>query len=408
MNKRGLILIFLFVIASIGALAPAYAAESSTNIVNLSYGAPHNLDKGEVYVDLSLESYYDVELDTYDISFWFFVDCAISGWSGYFPGLLGYGWQMEYWYWDTPNDIIANPDLPLYNETRYAGQLVVMLDDYSLGLSNADWSAVNISTYQDITIELETGWHYITVIAGELVSDDEHTEFDYQFAKDQVRFYIGKKGDAPAAYFEEATYNTANLIATPTLAADMGQAFNYSNTAEIRVLTEPTAIADQTVALGTEKKPVTVDVEALYNSSTGDLTLFDSDGFEGFWYGPLSLFEPGTSGPTNISWIVNDGPQIFGDEATLYKGLNYVYCVVFGIAPDPYSVGWLASATANGGLGRVEPALRGLVGIPGVYIDTAIFMITVGLDEAGPNFGIFISVSILGLVTALFVMRRRK
>ncbi|NPD89811.1 MAG: hypothetical protein HGN29_13950 [Asgard group archaeon] len=392
MNKRGLILIFLFVIASVGALAPAYAAENSTNTVNLTFDPPHNLVKGEVFVELGMERHYDSDTETDDISFWFYFDCAISAWSGYAPGILGYGWQMEYWYWDVPN---TDPELPLYNETRFAGQLNVMLDDYSLGLSNADWSAVEINNFQAITIELETGWHYLTVVAGELVSDSDHEEFEYQFAKDQIRFYVGRKGEAPSAYFEEAPYNTANFIATPTLAADMGQGFNYSNTAEIRVLVEPSAVPDVSVALGTENKPVVVDVEALYNSSTGDLTIFDSNG-----YGPLDLFEPGASGPSNISWIINDGPLIFGTEGVLDKGVNYVYCVVFGIAPDPYSVGWLGS--------RVEAEYSGLVGIPSVYIDTAIFILTVGIVEAGPNFGIFISVSMLGLVTALFVMRRRK
>ncbi len=407
MNKRGLILIFLFVIASVGAMAPAYAAESSTNIVNLRYDSPHNVDMGEVYVDLSMESYYDVELDTWDVAFWYFFDCAISGWSGYFPGVLGYGWQMEYWWFDPLNDQTQYPTLPMYNETRFAGQMVVLLDDYNLGLGNAGFSGTSIDTYQEITIELETGWHYITVIAGELVSDRDHTEFDYQLVKDQVRFYVGKKGDAPGAYFEEAAYTTANFIATPTLSEDLGQAFNYSNVAEISIIATP-AVADLTAALGTENKPVVVDVETIYNSSTGDLTMFDSDGFESFYYGPLSLMEPGAAGPTNITWVINDGPLINDDEAVLYKGLNYVYCVVFGIALDKYSVGYMASATANGGLGRIDPSLRGLCGVPGLYIDTAIFRVAVGMEEAGPNFGIFISVSMLGLVTALFVMRRRR
>ena len=395
MNKRGLILIFLFVIGSVGALAPAYAAENSSHTVTLSMDPPHNLDKGEVYVDLGMNRTTIIDEEVTDvISFWFYLDCALSAWSGYAPGILGSGWQMENWYWDTPNDIVANPELPLYNETRFAGQLNVYLDDYSLGLSNADWSASSINTYQEITIDLDEGWHYITVVAGELVSDSDHTEFNYEFAKDQISFYVGMQGDSTGEHFGEATYNTVNLIATPTLAADLGQSFNYSDVAALRVIAEPVTLA-QTVALGTESKPVITDVEANYNSSTGDLTIFDSND-----YGPLDLFVPGASGPTNISLFVNDGPQVFGTEATLYRGVNYVYCVVFGIAPDAYSVGWLSS--------RVEAEFAGLVGIPGVYIDTAIFKITVGLDLAGLGFGIFISVSMLGLVTALFVMRRRR
>jgi hypothetical protein len=246
-------------------------------------------------------------------------------------------------------------------------------------------------TWQDIALTLETGWHYITVIAAEMVSDRDHTEFEWQYAKDQIKFYIGYEGDDPVAAVGPAMYNTANLLATATPSLEMGQAFNYSNWDEIRVLAEPVAEYEtQSVALGTEKKPIAVDVEMIYNSSAGEADFYDSG-----WGGPALDFIGGHTGHSNISWVVNDGPIIFGDEAPLVKGINYVYGLVWGLQPDSGSVYFSQ-------LGFLPAP------IPNVGVDIAIFTISVGLEEVGFGFGIFISVSILGLVSALFVMRRRK
>ena len=396
MNKRGLILVFLFVIASFGVIAPTYAAENSSKTVNIQYGAPHNVDEGGLSVDLVFVQDYDPYLDKHDLSFFFYYDLAMTIWAapffyGYAVGSYGGGAPQVDWWYETPNDQTLYPTLPMYNETRFGGYLNVMLDDYSLGLSNFDPSVLEADTWQDITLTLETGWHYITVIAAEMISDRDHTEFEWVYAKDQVRFYIGYEGEEPAAAVGPAMYNTVNFIATALPSLDMGQAFNYSNWDEIRVLVEPVVIYEtQSVALGTEKKPLVTDVELIYNSSAGE-----ADFYESGWGGPALDFVGGNTGESNISWVINDGPIIFGDEGTLYKGINYVYGLVWGLQPDSGSVFFSQ-------LGYLPAP------IPNVGVDIAIFTISVGLAEAGFGFGIFISVSILGLVSALFVMRRRK
>ena len=399
MNKRGLILVFLFVVASFGAFAPAYAAENSNSkTVNLQYGGPHLADEGEVYVDLVFVQDYDVNLDSHDLSFFFFFDVALTIWAapefnGYAVGSYGGGEPQVFWWYDTPNNQTLYPTLPMYNETRFGGYLNVMLDDYSLGISNFDPSVMEPDTYQDIPLTLETGWHYLTVIAAEMVSDRDHTEFEWVYAKDQIQFYIGLEGDEPVAAVGPAEYNTVNFIATAKPSAEMGQAFNYSAYDEIRVLAEPNPIYDtQSVALGTENKPISVDVELFYNSSSGDPDFIDTA-----WAGPALEFDGGHTGDSNISWIINNGPIIFGADAegTLYTGVNYVYGLVWGLQPDSGSVFYYQ-------LGIIPAP------IPNVGVDIAIFTVFVGLDEAGFGFGIFISVSILGLASALFVMRRRK
>ncbi|MHA1953574.1 MAG: hypothetical protein ACXAAM_03905 [Candidatus Heimdallarchaeaceae archaeon] len=395
MNKRGLILVFLFVIASIGVIAPTYAAENSSKTVNIQYGGPHLEDKGEVYVDLVFVQDYDANLDSHDLSFFFYYDLAMTIWAapefyGYTVGSYGAGEPQVYWWYDTPNNQTLYPTLPMYNETRFGGYLNVMLDDYSLGISNYDPGVSEPDTWQDIPLTLDTGWHYLTVIAAEMVSDRDHTEFEWQYAKDQIKFYIGLEGDAPVAAVGPAMYNTVNLIATATPSMDMGQAFNYSAYDEIRILVEPVT-GTQSVALGTENKPIAIDLEFNYNSSSGEADFIDTA-----WAGPALEFNGGHTGESNISWVVNDGPIMFGDEATLYTGINYVYGLVWGLQPDSGSVYfWQLGIIPEGP-------------IPNVGVDIAIFTISVGLEEAGFGFGIFISVSILGLVTALFVMRRRK
>jgi hypothetical protein len=310
---------------------------------------------------------------------------------GYAVGSYGSGEPQVYWWYDPPNNQTLYPELPMYNETRFGGYLNVMLDDYSLGISNFDPSVMEPDTWQDITLTLETGWHYLTVVAAEMVSDRDHTTFEWQYAKDQIKFYIGLEGDDPVAATGQAMYNTIDLIATATPSENMGQFFNYSNWDEIRILAEPVEQYEtQNLALGTEKKPVEATVEMIYNSSSGE-----PDFYESGWGGPALDFVGGKTGVQNVSWIINDGELIFGDEGVLNKGINYVYGLVWGLQPD-------SGAVYFAQLGYLPAP------IPNVGVDIAIFTITVGLEEAGFGFGIFISVSILGLVTALFVMRRRK
>ena len=107
-------------------------------------------------------------------------------------------------------------------------------------------------------------------------------------------------------------------------------------------------------------------------------------------YGSMfaSIFQ---MGPSNYTWFVNDGNMYFGDDfdIALSKGSNYVWFIVFGFKSDDYSLVY----------GNPSPAMA---------TDTAVFRVNVGVvTQTGMGFGILISVSMLGLVSAL-ILRRRK
>jgi hypothetical protein len=102
----------------------------------------------------------------------------------------------------------------------------------------------------------------------------------------------------------------------------------------------------------------------------------------------------GQDGPSEVIWCVNELLAVEAGEYPLHAGINYVYGILSGFQPDQWS--WFYWPDGVG------------TGVPNIVMDVAIFTINVGMDEAGPTYGIFISVSIFGLVCALYLMRRRK
>ena len=100
----------------------------------------------------------------------------------------------------------------------------------------------------------------------------------------------------------------------------------------------------------------------------------------------VSYNETSAAYENNIG-LVSDSNILHG----LYYGQNYIYFTVYGMAIDDL------------GLYYGFP-------VPRIVTDVAIFSLWIGPqpESTGLNFGILISVSILGLAAALYFVRRRK
>ena len=419
MNKKGLILIFLFVVSTVGFVATSNAATDNKVEVTINYIPSPYIEQGYCWVEFDQRFLDDNSVfgQNDDIYFGFYYDVAVGAWFG--AETAGGGMQPDAWYYCPQNNWTEGytGDV-LYNETRFAGWMDVTLDGYDLGMSNFDIS-LNPDTYQDIAIQLDIGWHYLTITAAELVTDGNHTEWRWTYASDEKKFYVAENKDVIPAPLNTAYFNYVNVSQEAVLSEDLpSQGYevddfydNYRPVAEPEFALQ-TQIQEE---LGTEADPLTVDVNAIYNAS--DTTI----GLTGYIYGVIydSLYN---MGPHTTMWRVNDGPAavwngtaylgangIWYNETSmayendlevlawdslisdLYLGQNYIVFYLFGAECD------------DSGLYYAHP-------VPRIVSDVAIFDIWIGdlPEETGLGFGILISVSILGLAAALYFVRRRK
>jgi len=390
MNKKGLILIFLFVVASVGVVALTNAKTSDNKVdVTLRYYPNSYVDMGYLWVEFDERILDDNMVFGQDdvIHFAFYYDVPVITWASQ-SQVPGNGWQTDEWFYCPPNNWTAGyQGTDIYNCTRYAGMLNVMLDDYDLGMSNFDISASTAAnTYQDISLSLDVGWHFLTVIAAELDSDGNHTTWEWNFVKDQIKFYVGETKDDVPNLIEDARNNFVHVNATPVESADLNQNFSWTSFYDfMHPVAEPASDAYFSQEYIEEGgTPAVANVEVQYNATDMPLGLVSGP------YGSMfaSIFQ---MGPSNYTWFVNDGNMYFGDDfdIALSKGSNYVWFIVFGFKSDDYSLVY----------GNPSPAMAA---------DTAVFRVNVGVvTQTGMGFGILISVSMLGLVSAL-ILRRRK
>jgi hypothetical protein len=375
--------------------------------VTLQYIPSAYVPMGEVYVEFDSRFLDDNmvfgEDDT--IHFAFFYDVAVETWGG--ATTTGGGIQPEVWYYETPD---LNSSC-MYTETRFVGTFNVMIDFYDVGMTNFDiWA--DDGTYQEIAVQLEKGWHTMTIVAAELVSDCNHTEWHWTYAKDQKRFFISDdKNDTPAL-IEDALYNSLALDVTPVNSEDLNSYYDWDSfLASPRPKAEATENQYAEVDLGNETTPVVTTLGLQYNASNNVLTL--ADGTYGLQYD--NIYE---MGPMTYMWIVNDGDMIIANASSwedpyepttltegLRKGQNYIYFVLFGFRVDDYSQ---------------------LYGNPAPQLATSVIRYDVWIGELPepveepdpcadcpcpeptPGFGIFISVSMLGLAAVIALLRRRK
>lgn len=402
MNKKGLILIFLFVVSTVGAMSITQAATNDKVEVRINYVPSAYVPEGELYVEFDSRFLDDNMVFGKDdiINFAFFYDVAVLSWGG--ATTTGDGFQADYWYYDTQDPMAACQ----YTETRFGGIFNVMIDNYDIGMTNFDIWADN-GNYQDIAIQLDIGWHYITIVAAELVSDCNHTEFHWEYAKDQKKFFVSNDKEDTPTLMEDAWYNDIDVTVEAVDSLDLNAYYNWTGfDSNPRPKAEATLNQywDEPYELGTELDPVTTDIAVQFNASDTDFAF--TDGPYGVMYD--NAFD---LGPYTYLWIVNDGEMdIMNDtyEPTtltdLRQGQNWIYFCLIGFQIDSYSQLYDNQA-------------------PQLSVSSVRFDIWIGdYEEPIPpdpcedcpcptptsGFGIFISVSMLGLAAVLYLVRRRK
>jgi len=427
MNKKGLILIFLFVVSTVGFVAISNAATDDKVEVTINYVPSNYIEKGYCWVEfdprfLDDNSIFGVNDDIY---FAFSYDVAVEAWFGALSA--GGGLQPDMWNMcEENNPALGYTGNVKYNETRFAGWMDVILDGYGLGISNFDISASSANTYQQIPLQLDIGWHILTISAAELVSDGNRTQWYWNYATDEKRFYVGENKDIIPPGLELAYFNNVDVAQTAVLSEDLPLSGYEINgfTDYPRPIAEPdVTLQDQTQeVIGTEGSEVTNDVIAIFNASDTPLAVS----------GPAwevtydSVYE---MGPYTSMWRVNSEPAVMwngtdyldvtnvfynetlaayendiglvSDSSILHGlnyGQNYIYFILYGATPDDGAMEY-----GDYWFGVPIPA-------PRIVADIAIFSIWIGPqpESTGLNFGILISVSILGLAAALFFVRRRK
>lgn len=399
MKRKGLLFIALFVVSTFLVSALPNANKSNEVSLTLQYNPPNTVEMGELFVGIDNRILRNSQVFAHgdDIPFMFWYDVAYTAWLGAAAHLDGDACN----YWLLQDYGLKPEDLGLDdNVTRFSGTINVWLDDIDLGMSNMD--IYDGSTYQDIPIDLEIGWHYLTVIAGEhrANSTDLSGKDDmiWDWVKDEIRFYVGEtsKSVLPPDVFSDST-----LTINPEM-IESEELMNYFNWTfrDIRPAAEPKLFKDlqQSVEDGTD---ATLDV--VYNTTWNDMEL------ELFWGFYASFVGVDTMGYGDINMWANDGSlaktlsydatedkfilEYTGNEFELMVGRNYAYFVVSGYRANDLG-------QAYGGY------------FPGVQMASVVAIIDVVAEETpeetGSAFGIFISVSMLGLATALIIKRLRK
>ncbi len=395
MNKKGLILIFLFVVSTVGFVALSNAATDDNKVdVTINYVPSAYIDMGYCWVEFDARFLDDNTVfgENDVISFSFSYDVAIEAWFG--AVAPGGGLQTDAWFFEEQNNWTAGyTGTDLYNSTRFTGTLDVILDGYDLGMSNFDVGADG-GTYQDIPIQLDIGWHYLTISAAELVSDANHTEWFWNYSYDSKRFYVGENKDVVPTLVVNAYFNDVDVLANQVASQDLpSQGYNITDWLDVPRPVAEAVFATQysEVDEGIEGANVTASIEANFNASDTNLNLVANiDGVV-----MDNIYE---MGPMTYMWIINNGGMDIANDTYepetltgLNVGQNYVYFIVYGFTADDIALDYGHAA-------------------PRVQHDVAIFHIWVGELPAstGLGFGIFISVSILGLAAALYFVRRRK
>ncbi|MCK5304158.1 MAG: hypothetical protein KAJ72_02840 [Candidatus Heimdallarchaeota archaeon] len=388
MNKKGLIFLFLFVVSTVSAITLTNAEQGDNKVeITIDYIPSAWVPSDEVYVEFDTRFIGDNDVFTEQdvLHFAFFYDVAVIAWASYLF-TLGNGWQTDEWFYEPQNNVSAGyTGSDLYNTTRYAGMFNLMLDDYDLGMSNF-WLDEDNGNYQEIRLNLDVGWHYLTVVAAEMVSDANHTEFHWTYAKDQVVFYVAEDRTDVPPLIEDALYNTVELVATAVDSEDLGQYYSWTEWLDNpRPVAEAASPVYQTVDVALEGAPVVTEVFVNYNASNNPIELYD--GAMGSNYVGMD-----TMGLLTYMWYVNnaDWNNMSTTQAPLKKGQNFIFFNLFANKADDYAQLY----------GEAAPA---------VGHDLAVMRVFIG-EEAVPTglgFGILISVSMLGLVSYAFLRKRK-
>jgi len=374
MNKKGIFLMALFLLSFLSVMpTKAVVEDKDTVTITLGTDVAGYVDKGELYVEIDRDVLPDGKIFYTGDEIWlhFFYDVAYTNFFGA-AGPNG-GFQCDAWFYEEPDEN------GLYNETRFSGMLNGYLDDYDLGLT--DFDPYEGNTTQEITITLEEGWHTFTVVAAEYISDNTHTEFHWDWVKDEVSFYVSDDSSLTEAPAVETSGKKVKFESIAQNSEDMKNGFEWTSVWDVRPVAEPQAYADLEIST---KKSVT-KITAYYNTTWQDLNLTDYVWDTGF----VDMYSMGYG---DVAWfnaaINNSLVQATEGTVPLNLGVNYVIFAVVGFHAYDYAYYYG-------------------IPFPTVQFSSVIYKINV-VPGVGPSYGILISVSIFGLVAALGLKRFRK
>ena len=381
-------LLLYIILISMGTMAISTSAESQTTLVDVNFNIMPRLaveDGVFVEIDNTLIDDNEVFLDNATIEFAF--DFNIS-YTAYFgggdDGVFGGGYQPENWFFDEADEN------GIFTQTRVYGTFNLYMDEYDLGLSNYDPYSGTSDTTQDFPLTLEVGWHLLSIVGVDYVSDETHTTFEWVWVQDAVWFYI--TDDAAFTTVPERVESKKSAVCTATAVASEDLAGSYIwdeglgpgiAGSQIRPVAEAAnqAFIDYATPASRNAK---VDVN--YNTTYGMFNL----SYDAYWgvpvYSDVEYFGEG-----EYVWWSNDNAFDVKGAVSLpliYEETNYVFFVVSGgHAWDYYSDAFL---------------------YPTCQVSSAVFKIYTDPALAGLGFGILISVSMFGLVAALSLKRFRK
>ncbi len=348
--------------------------DNKSSPITVEFDIEHySVDMGYAYVEFNRTLIDDNQVFTNKsetIYFGFSFDIAYS--SLVYGGPYADGMPVEEWYYS------YNETTEKYDVTRVFGVWNVYLDEYSLGLSNFDPGYPVANTKQRIIMDLEPGWHVLTVIGAEMISSEDGETFTWDVVKDQINFYIDEKVET------EESKKEVSFSATTVDAEDLPSRYYDYDFANARPMIDINdddyAALDQVV-----KGDDPLEVKVVYNASDNEF------GVSPMAWGWMQYDGLDTMGPHTIGWFLNDGNVIEGASGTakLNVGKNFLVFFVVGGTADDY--------------------IYGFYGFPPPTLDVASVVATIVVEETGIlgfDFAIFISVSMLGLAVALIIRRK--
>jgi hypothetical protein len=319
MKKNICIFLFVFVIliSSNGFTNTTKGIEDKRNVkMKLNLVKPYISELGEeVSVEFNRSIMQDNQVYTAEDEIWFGFTVDVADYRLYDP-FLGQPPQENVWYNDTPDS------LGIYSETRIIGAMNVYLDDIDLGLSSIQ-VFFGYNTTQDIIVTLEEGWHYLTIIAAEYVSDLSHNIFYWKYDKDQIKFYVSEEEISNPPAVKNAK-NACNVEAVPKTIDELSNPFEWS-IGEIRPYTSipEGQIGSLVQTLHKSKDDATIEIHFNLTNSNFELTELN---------GSVVYVDDNHMGKGTIYWWMNDGEPTDENETSfqLNKGNNYVYFAAVG------------------------------------------------------------------------------
>ncbi len=329
MNKKTMI-ILLLITSSILLIFQVKAEPKTQNFptkLNLIFQSASNLNRDEVFVQFNRSVLEDntiftageiinfsVELDVADVAL---LDNEPS--------------QLDNWFFDEPDDFGR------YTETRMLGSFNIFLDDTDLGIYQSIywWNRI-----QELDVDLEEGWHWLTIFAAEYCSDQTRSSLSWKWSKDQVRFYVCETEPETLPEIESVN-NECQVKAMPVehkeLLVYQNDPFTwtYDNIFPRVEISGDQATSLEQILL---RRRDDAYLEVIFNASDTELALIEDEG-------RATFADVNQMGYCTYYWWVNDGQPLNELEGTfnLNGGYNFVIFIVAGFSSvyDWYADGYI-------------------------------------------------------------------